>query len=70
MVGSTTEVPLFEPYQGRAIIGKSLHTNATEDLLFLSKGNTHNIEPKKITRDQWIQDQNNDASIRKEVQET
>ena len=62
-MGSTIEAPLFEPYQGRVIIVKSLHASASEDLLFPSKGNMQNTEPEKITRDQWIQEQNNDASI-------
>ena len=65
MAGSTINTPLFEPFQGGAIIAKSLHTNATEYLLFPSKGNTHNIEPQKITRDQWIQEQQNNVSISK-----
>ena len=51
MVGSTIEASLFQTYQSRAIIAKSLHTNATEDLLFSSKENAHNIEKQKITRD-------------------
>ena len=63
MVGTTIKAPLFELYQGRAIIAKSLHTDATKDLMFPSKGNTHNIGPQKITREQWIQEQNNDASL-------
>ena len=63
VVGSTTKAPLFEPYQGRAIMAKSLHTNPMKVLLFPSQGNTHNIEPQKITRDQWIQEKNNNASI-------
>ena len=45
IVGSTIEAPLFDQYQGRAIIVKSLDNNATEDLLFPSKGNTLNTEP-------------------------
>ena len=41
----------------------SLQFITTKDLLFPSKGNTQNTEPQRITRDQWIQEQNNDASI-------
>ena len=65
MMGGTTKAPLFKLYQGRDIVAKSLHTGATEDLLFSLKGNTQTIEPQKITRDQWIQEQNNNASISK-----
>ena len=54
MVNSTIKAPLFEPYQGKGIIVKNFHTNVTKDLLFPSKGNTHNIEPQKIIGDQWI----------------
>ena len=62
MMGSTMKAPLFKSYQGRDIVAMSQHTHAVEDLLFPLKGNTQTIEPQRITRDQWIQEQNNDVS--------
>ena len=47
MMDSTIEAPLFESYQGRDIVAKSLHTSTNKDLLFPLKGNTHTIEPQK-----------------------
>ena len=52
-MGSTLEAPLFESYQGKDIISKSLHTSVTEDLLFPIKGDIHKVEPQRITKDQW-----------------